>query len=595
MKHNKRIVSILVSLILLVCVGCDSSALGEKKAKTPDTVGGQAVKTPSVIPTVGNQENPQAVFAEGNYTPATVEIPIPGKITFGVDSSRTVQVEYPADGSDVTLELTDGAGLDWKLVVPGIALGQPQTLKMTALSGLQSSNIPGALKGGVLLEPDGLSFRIPATLTVSGAGLGNKIVLLTGAQDGSAMDVALPGVEGNSALIAHFSSAAADDWQETDLDDFGNWLDGLDKDAMAAAKAFLNAHKNDIRVPVPPSIPLECRDQNGQSADDASLDQFLKDAGEPENTLISNLLSIKRDKALVGRPYDETYSLEIELASRLVKKAQLLLQTYKGVDDKLFAVATFAISAGRQIQLLGGEFDTQILVDIGQWCSDAIDRLIKDIAEKHDYRKVNAVWLMAKWAALLGNESKSVEDIISKLEGALLFKFQGTFNYTTLDSKWVMKSEFPVRLTISQQAFWTGSGSGSYSYTFLKSGNVSAETQPFTVHALMNKFDACAATVSITVDQFSGESETMHVEDLDPVTQPYVKTAWDFAFRNYKGNGESWFNPGSGSIDGYTFPLTLRNLDINAVDETVEGNTNCGGKCKVDFEIKLIHTPAGAK
>jgi hypothetical protein len=595
MENKSKILSVLVSLTLLASLACVFPALGAKKINTPKPAGGQAAETTSAVQESGDQDNVTATFAEGQYVPIQVEIPVAGKINFSVDSPKTVQVQFLADGSDAMLELIDGAGLTWKLVVPGIALGQPQTLKMTALSGVNSSNLPGELIGGVLLEPDGLRFRVPATLTVSGKGLGEKVVLFTGAQDGSAMDFALRGNEVNSALVDHFSATAANNFQEKSLDDLGNWLDEQDKEAIAAAKKFLEEHKKDIKVPVPPSIPLECEDKDQQPANNANLDQFLKDAIEPENTLIMKLLSIKRGKAFLDKGYDESFSLELALAYRLEKKARLLMETYKGKDEKLFAVGMFALSIGRQIQLLGGEFDTQILTDIGQWCSDAVDRLIKEIIDKHDYRKVNAVWLVAKWAALLGNTNKSVGDILSKLEGALLFKFQGTFTYTTLDSQWVLKSEFPVRLDMGRSLYWMGSGSGSYAFTFLQEGNVTAETQPFTVNALINSFDVCTGIAKITVDRFSGDSETIYIEDMDPATQPYVKTAWDFAFRNYKGSGMSWFDSSGGTIDAYTFPVTLRNLDVNAVDDIINGETNCGDKCKVDFKIKLIHTPAGSK
>jgi hypothetical protein len=152
-----------------------------------------------------------------------------------------------------------------------------------------------------------------------------------------------------------------------------------------------------------------------------------------------------------------------------------------------------------------------------------------------------------------------------------------------------------VRLNMGRSEYWMGSGSGTYSFTFLKGGNVTAETQPFTVNVLINGFDACAGTANITVDRFSGESETIHLEDTDPITQPFVKKAWDFAFSSYKGSGVSWFDPGGGNIEGFTFPVKVQNLNANAVDETIEGEKNCGSKCSVDFKIMLVHTPAGAK
>jgi hypothetical protein len=487
-------------------------------------------------------------------------------------------MEYPAYGSDVTLELADGAGLTWKLVVPGIALGKPVTLKMTALTGVKSDEIPGDFKGGVLLEPDGLRFRIPATLPVSGEGLSDMIVLFTGTQEGSAMDLTLPGEDKNSALIDHFSSVAADDWQQQKCDELIKMSDEQDKAVRAEVKNFLDLHKNDIQVPVPPSIPIECADKATPSSD-----QFLNDASEPEITLIRKLLSIKKDQQLLGKDNDgSSFSLELlQLTSRLEEKARLLMQTYKGQEEKLIPDSQFVLSVAKSIQLLGGEYDSTLLADIGQWAADTVDQLIKDIREKHDYRKVNAVWLVAKWAALLGNDSKSVEYIMNKLEKALLFKFQGTFNFSMGDEEWILKSEFPVRMNISQGWNWMGSGSGTTAVTFKFTGPT-AVTPPFVVNALINSFDACAGTANITVDRFYGESETITIRDHS-VTQGYTFIIWDGSYQSKKGGG--------GTIDGYTFPVTVHNMDANAVDEAIEGESCSAGGCQANFEIKLVHTP----
>jgi hypothetical protein len=576
MKNNMKKILTLINLIVILTMGCSFLNFGTKGISNPDTSGAQAEENQPGVPAAGVDGEVEAVLAEGNYEPPQVNLPDLGKVDFSINSSKTSQVEYPADGTDVTLELTDDSGLTWKLVVPGIALEQPQTLKMTALSGLQSDDIPGELQGGILLEPDGLLFLVPATLTVTGEGLGDKIMLLTGAQNGSAMDLTLPGEETNSALIYHFSSAVANNWQGGSLDDFRNWLNKQNADVEAEARQFLKDHKNDLKVPEPPSIPLECPGKDSPSAA-----QFVKDASEPEATLIIKLLSIKKGQALVGNPYDETFSLELSLVSRLLKKASLLLKTYNKQEDKFTAVAAFALNSLREAQLLGGGNDSPLLANIGQMCADMVDQLIKDIKEKHEYRKIGAVWTMAKNAALMGNTSQSVEDLLSKLQSALVFQFKGKFHFYTGDSDWVMDSEFPVRLDEAMFDVWKGSGSGTTVYIDKKPGEHGVYTMvpsPFTVNAQINSFDACEGTANISVDRFTGDSETLTYTD-HTWSGPITKTFWEGLFKNYT------------SHLGYTFTVKLHDKDVNAVDETIVTDHCGGGGCYGDFNIKLEHKP----
>ena len=51
----------------------------------------------------------------------------------------------------------------------------------------------------------------------------------------------------------------------------------------------------------------------------------------------------------------------------------------------------------------------------------------------------------------------------------------------------------------------------------------------------------------------------------------------------------SVMNGGAGAA--YNFPVKVRNKDVNAVDEDVPGETNCGSKCRGAFKLKLKHTP----
>ncbi len=150
-----------IVLILLVTTQCVAApaTLNAPTGSTSNDSGGPA----STL--AASQSGEPTVEESGE--PVTVDLsnlPNLGSTTFAVDSSVKAEGEYKADGSELKLELTDGAGLTWTLVIPDQALDYPQKLSMTSLKDLSSEDIVGKLVGGVMLEPDGLQFIIPARL-----------------------------------------------------------------------------------------------------------------------------------------------------------------------------------------------------------------------------------------------------------------------------------------------------------------------------------------------------------------------------------------------------------------------------------------------
>jgi hypothetical protein len=97
--------------------------------------------------------NPGGQFGEIGFT-----VLFDGKVTPALDQPDAVQGQIGAEGGTITT----GGGIS--LSIPPGAVGETQTITLVPLSGLGGS--PLDLLGGVELEPQGLHFLVPATLTV---------------------------------------------------------------------------------------------------------------------------------------------------------------------------------------------------------------------------------------------------------------------------------------------------------------------------------------------------------------------------------------------------------------------------------------------
>lgn len=96
---------------------------------------------------------------------ASEEIPSPLKITTTVNSDfRRTTTVTSAGGS---LKLTDDNGVSYQLVIPPNALLATEDITMRVVNDVTDWPLAGKYIGGVQLEPAGLRFLAPATLTIT--------------------------------------------------------------------------------------------------------------------------------------------------------------------------------------------------------------------------------------------------------------------------------------------------------------------------------------------------------------------------------------------------------------------------------------------
>jgi hypothetical protein len=89
----------------------------------------------------------------------------PGTVTPHLDEKDRVEAVIPATGGSITLTLP--SGLVYTLTIPDGALVYDQRISMVPITRIDGMLLSGGLIGGVQLEPDGLKFAAPATLTIT--------------------------------------------------------------------------------------------------------------------------------------------------------------------------------------------------------------------------------------------------------------------------------------------------------------------------------------------------------------------------------------------------------------------------------------------
>lgn len=620
MKANQKVISFVLTLILMTNLGC-SFTLGPKAVRpgAKDGAapgGGESTAVAGATAPAGTEkkntpaagadaEDGEAILVQGEFQRPSLNLPALGKIAFSADAAAAVTLEYdPASGEDQTLSLTDSAGLTWTLRLPPLALDRAETIKMTPLSGLQSDEVAGRLLGGVLLEPDGLQFHNPPALIVSGPGTEGKLLLLTGGQDGANMVLTAPGDEAASMLVFHFSSVVADSADDQTIQQLASQVE---KNALEVSKQVRQWLKNNpkISVPEPPSIPIQCVSHaNGENANAESemsekMSQFTQDFYAPEGEMLSRLTAVRQAQQLLGLESDPDYYLENRLMSRLIKKVRLLFKQYDQNKDKLKAVAQIALDVSGKAALIRFGSDTEMLfaTEVRDWTERALDELLNELVEDHDYRNMTSAIELARWIAALG-KGVNMEQLWKKLVGAMTFEFQGTFNIEVYGNQfYTLQATFPV--TYDANNFYNGKlkGSGSVELASYRNTDepdlvILSETGT-DVHLTVTRFDPCEGLAQVSVDRFNFADETYKISKDQSQTIPATQSFWNGLFKEFKSSGDDFFGAPAGS---YVFPTALNNLNANAIEDTIDGSAPAsGGKLKGTFEIKLIHKPERVK
>ncbi len=340
--------------------------------------------------------------------------------------------------------------------------------------------------------------------------------------------------------------------------------------------------KEAVTVPVPPSTSVSCADEGKTEADSQSLNSFLETFRAPEGPLCAQMLEVQRQLQLLGSEPD--YTREAALMNRLGQKALTLIKDYGSDLEKMPAIAMAAVQAAKDIQVLGEDQagnSTALMDAISAMYEKAIDELFRMLTEKHDYGTVRAILDAARASLLLsGTSGIDIDELLSRLQKAL--RFELTINYDfeqTGNHRWAQQAVFEVAFVYEdgENSRISGTGTGSLlSFVWDDDPDFTVVAPDFPVQAVFERFEPCDASVELLLTPFHPLTETAY-SDGEAIDWPLLKISWEVAFEeNLQEDGL------------YRFPLTLHNLDSNAVNETIEYSVPSN---EVKMEILLVHKP----
>lgn len=500
-----------------------------------------------------------------------------GDISFKAEESKSVSVEYPADGSEVSLSVADGAGVEWTLTIPGDALPTEKKITITPMTDIKSKTFPGTPTSGILMEPDGLQFITAATISVKKPGGKLKGLILSGDHQGSGLKFSPVSDEEGilTASIMHFSSIVFDPTDDPGIRELQKYAEEQYREAEKAAKEML---EEQIEVPAPPSIPLECLDESKYSIAREYADEVVN----PESEVLGPLLSAGRAVCIMG---GDTKGAEFELAGKLLqrnmKKVQTLIKTYQPQPEKLLAVYTAAIRVSREASTLQVG-DIQDLAAIGRWAAQVRDQCMDKLYTGHNYKMVSAIFECDKVAGIWGMDAP---DTIEKVAQAFTFKvsFEGKVTMDDEDgtTTWRTKGEALIKHISTDLGTWFLQGEGTGMHTDYNSTDpVMVETlvtKDFPIIAGLYDINICEEKANIIVDRLGAEKLTYRSDDGQEGTFPsffnwiefYLEDNYDKKSSIIKVPIE--FESGQGEFE-----------------ETLEGSYE---NSELSYTIKMVHSP----
>lgn len=527
---------------------------------------------------VDKEQKQAEILGAETYEPKTL-----GRATFTVEDTQSASFQYPADGADnATMSITDSNGLTWRLDIPKDALQKTQTIKMTAMRTVSVDTL-GVMKGGVILEPDGLTFLEPAKLTVTGEGLSAKSLLLTGKNDGSDLSFTICGNKegGVSADIFHFSTVVLPDLaEEAQMKALTDRANEHYNDAVKYANELLKRPVDE--PPIPPDIALKCKKGTHDLDINQYYGKFLDELQEPEMSAVRELLGAERTKQLVGTSAnDDALNNAAKLLDRLRTKVKKLIDNYQSQPDKFYAVSSAFTQVERMYQLVGGEDNTD-WKPLHKWCESVTHYYLEELTDKHDYTAIHAVLRAARTLELLGGDA---EAYLQELESAMRFDLKIKIDMRTMAESYFsynLTGTIPIQLTLGSDLA-VGEGSGICEYASAESP-IAEYVSPgsYTCNAEITTFDPCVENVvKLSLDKMGEERETWSYTLSGMTYEDDSLSVW-LASNLFNTEGSSLFD----------FSGDLQNLNVNAVDQTLDKKASVDGlNLEGSIHLTLVHKP----
>jgi hypothetical protein len=513
-----------------------------------------------------------------------------GNIKYVPDTARAGTLYFPADGSTPTLSVTNAAGWIWTLSFPADALITPRVITMTPFASVDSSEAVLPETTGVQLEPDGIQFSDGVILTATPpAALGSHASLMMAGDDGSAIFFVQTTNQVNSysTTLFHFTSAGITDPTDQDLN---NYVNSHLSQALAVYYEAINEVKAlerpVVQPPEPPDYELKC-DPGENSAADAQVDAYEKNLFAKEQDAIQRLLDATKNVVLLTENFtaEETaISVIREMwETAAFRKVNLLFSNYSGNPKKTVPVSRAALYVLTQDALLGGLESNGAAwrSQIASWEGRVKTYYFDKLRNGHDYSLVPVLSFVERQLPLFGASTDN-DNFQTDLANAMTFKLtmdialDGTSSAGTAH----VEANGDVTLNADANSIFPLSGSGTINYQPSYDGPLTlVPGQSFTENARVDNFDACKnLTASIFLDRFGADIETYTYAGADVQAGGVLEETGDAFFTGYLGQDGS-----------YTFPITLQNKNVQAVNQTFTKPGNGGGT--LALKLVLTHTP----
>jgi hypothetical protein len=568
-----------LAMVVLFAAGCGGSvppaattaASPEGSSGGPAVASGQPPAQPSGEPLASSSTAVPASEAPSGSPVEATDLPVFGSATYVPDTSAAQSLKYlPSDPLSSRVNLTDAAGTFWSLSIPAGALLRPTTITMTPLKTITPAGLPGPILGGVLLEPAGTTFLVPAQLDTY-KGPAAKAAILTGDAQGEVRLALAADTARSSVRVDHFSP-----WYMIDAANaaWAGALATVAKDGDAASAAAVALLKQPVVAPSAPSISNVCPDNSSGTAPDPVI-AFIEQVQEPEFGLMNRILASANERRLLGAPYEEILPLAVQLSTRLAAKGQAMLKATKPTADTLQPAMRAALALAGPSVLVNGDH-SGLLAEIPPFIDAALADSFTRISKDHDYRQIAVVFDVARMSALAGGKA-TLEGVQAKLSKALRFKANLHVDERGPQATWAMggtvSMKYPADLNAEGDLL---KGKSTISdITYSDTIGLKLLPKPFDVSATLTKLDVCAGTAEFGVDQFYMDNETYRDDKGGGMTLGRSWINWEFMYGD------------KGGRDGWTwFVVKLHNGDAQWVDETIQASVD---GWSADFSIEINH------
>lgn len=589
-KNNKIFCIFLSIAVLLTTCSCAKTSLEETtKDDLKKFVENQEV-------TLADQETSGKDNASSYYSL--------GNAALTLDKTRKASVRYVPLRGPVFLELKDTQDNIWRLDIPENALPYAETISMQLIGDISTDMVSGKLNAGVVLQPEGLQFILPATLTITGPkAITDKSFVFFGDQSGKDLNFASKNADTDklSVEVAHFSSYILyTPVSEGEFQQAAAMAAESYKEAVKEAKAFL---KTPISAPpVPPDYTFMCQDEDGENATEVrnrALDMYIESVVQPEKDLIIKILASGREVALLDQEQDAFYYAGL-LQMRNIKKADKLIVTYKNDVDKLIPVMNASLKILKEAQTLGVDISIQPYLDtFSDWMIRAADKKIKEIREEHNYKAMGPAVSLIQSALIFTSDFQVSQEFsrkyLQKLKDAMTFtvSYDVSLHSGIANQRMTLKGKVKLSwLDENDEKVFTGEGEGEYVSYSNSSPNTTRIDYPnkYPVTMKFVNFSPCdSETVDVQVDTIGAQTEVWYNPELDEKSSDeynFVNFMAEQLFRDYKQEDGNYL---------FKVPFTNNNAlmgkesfsKTDSISYPEEGSASGS----ITYTIQIAHTP----